>query len=145
MLWKRTLAMFLTVLLLTTSNCAAACDMACFLREARFECRQAVQSSSHTKRLHVHCEHMRRQVEPKTASTLSIQKTSGCTHLFCRQPDSLLTSDENIPFARAHVVITIVDASLPSALRFTPQYFVSETPPPVIAPSLSFFSTSLRI
>lgn len=145
MVGKSTLAMFLAVLLLTVSNCAAACEMACFLRKAGFACRPPVQSSSATERLHVHCAHTRRSAEPKTAPRLSNQETSGCTHAFCRQPDSLLSSTENTQFTWARIVITIADETVPPALGLTSHYFVSEGPPTAVAPSFGSFSMALRI
>jgi hypothetical protein len=144
--WKSAFTVLLTVALLGASSWAAVCDVACMVKGGQPGCHVS-QAASHRDYLgsmsHSHCAHMRKPAISKAAPSSFVVATSNCTHSLCRQLDTVVNPGKSIQFDR--VQRAVVHQVLIPDQSLLPGRYVSEAPPPLLAPFLDPLSVALRI
>lgn len=144
MQWKSVFAAMLGLLLVTVSSSAAVCEAACAAQGTVPACHSSrVSSNTQPSPMTRHHCHMATSVESRTAPEMAAYIESGCKHMVCRQPDTMIDRTEKAQLGEMHWVP--FEPLLIGVRAMVPSRYISEAPPPVIPTVHPFLSVALRI
>ena len=144
MQWKSIFAAMLALLLVTVSSSAAVCEAACAAQGVVPACHSSRTSSNPqpSSMAHRHC-HMARSGESNAIPGAAVYTESGCEHMVCRQPDTVIDRTESAHLGQTHWAP--LESHFIAATGILSTRYISEAPPPAIPIVHPSLSVALRI